>query len=38
MLLANQGKGMAVAGYLRMDCWNGRERVQMVIEDVASLL
>ena len=35
MLVAHQGKALAVAGYLRIDSWNGRERVQMVIEDAA---
>lgn len=34
-LLAHQGQELALAGYLRIDTWNGRERVQMVIEDAA---
>lgn len=36
-LLSHHGRELAVAGYLRIDSWNGRDRVQMVIEDAATV-
>ncbi len=36
-LLAARGRGIHVAGRLRQDDWNGRVRVQLEIEDAASL-
>jgi single-stranded-DNA-specific exonuclease len=35
LLLANDGAALHVAGHLRHDCWNGREGVELVIDDAA---
>jgi single-stranded-DNA-specific exonuclease len=36
-LLARTGQSVHVAGHLRRDTWNGRDRVQILIDDAASL-
>jgi single-stranded-DNA-specific exonuclease len=35
LLLANDGAALHVAGHLRRDCWNGRDGVELVIDDAA---
>ncbi len=37
MLLANRGGALHLAGHLRADRWNGRDDVQFVIEDAATV-
>ncbi len=34
-LLHGQGRGFHVAGHLRGDCWQGREQVQLILDDAA---
>ena len=34
-LLHGQGSGFHVAGHLRADSWQGREEVQLILEDAS---
>ncbi len=34
-LLHGQGRGFHVAGHLRADSWQGREEVQLILDDAA---
>jgi single-stranded-DNA-specific exonuclease len=36
LLLKAEGLPLHVAGHLRRDTWNGRDRVELVIEDAAA--
>jgi len=38
LLLADDGAALHVAGHLRRDCWNGRDGVELVIDDAAPAL
>jgi single-stranded-DNA-specific exonuclease len=35
LLLASGGMPLHIAGHLRRDTWNGRDKLELVIEDVA---
>jgi len=35
LLLASDGSALHVAGHLRRDCWNGRDGVELIIDDAA---
>jgi single-stranded-DNA-specific exonuclease len=34
-LLSSGGMPLHVAGHLRRDTWNGRDKIELVVEDVA---
>jgi single-stranded-DNA-specific exonuclease len=36
LLLAGEGSALHIAGHLRRDTWNGRDGVELVIEDAAT--
>lgn len=38
LLLASDGAALHVAGHLRRDCWNGRDGVELIIDDAAPVM
>ena len=35
LLLPQRGKSYHMAGFLRLDTWNGKNKVQLLIDDIA---